>query len=108
MTGTIPLLEKKKKTKKTVKAPVENETDNMDSDDLGEEMEEEQRLNFFATQSSSPKMSKRLSVVETLVIQEESQEIELKTLLTLVTAGTFLPRLWRTPWPCRKKRAVSL
>ena len=28
----------KKKTKKTVKAPVENETDNMDSDDLGEEM----------------------------------------------------------------------
>ena len=66
----------KKKTKKTVKAPVENETDNMDSDDLGEEMEEEQRLNFFATQSSSPKMSKRLSVVETLVIQEESQEIE--------------------------------
>ena len=48
----------------------------MDSDDLGEEMEEEQRLNFFATQSSSPKMSKRLSVVETLVIQEESQEIE--------------------------------
>ena len=25
----------------------ENKTDNMDSDDLGEEMEEKQRLNFF-------------------------------------------------------------
>ena len=72
----------KKKTKKTAKAPAVNETFNDDINDLGEEMEEEQGLNFFKKQENSPKisqrMSKQLSVVKTLAIQEGNQEMSRK------------------------------